>query len=145
MRACLAPLMLALACLSGCGAEMNNVLKVEDTLAVTTSQLARAVDGADALLEAKTRALASTDKPGAITYYNGYKPKIEKARAAVHASQDVITDAEAVRARIPSKDGGTCASGCLGVAKDFTAWLPALSQALVALQQAYADLKGLVN
>lgn len=136
---------LAVACLSGCGGSMNDVLKAEDTLAVTTSQVAHVVDGADALLEVKTRAKMASDPTGALAFYNGYKPKIEKARAAVHTSQDVIADAEATRSRIPAKDGGTCNAGCTGVASDFTAWLPALSSALAGLKDVYSDLKGLVQ
>jgi hypothetical protein len=129
---------------AGCSA-MNDTLKVEDTLAITTSQVAHAVDGADALLEAKTRVQLATDASGARAYYASYKPKIEKARLAVHTAQDTITDAEEVRAKIPSSAGGTCANGCTGVATDYQAWLPPLSQALSALTQAYDDVKGLVQ
>lgn len=130
---------------AGCGTAMTDTLKAEDTLAVTTSQVAHAVDGADALLEAQTRIRMATDAAAAKASYGGYKPKIEKARLAVHTAQDTVTDAEAVRVRIPAKDGGTCASGCTGASGDFTAWLPAMGKALAALEQAYADLKGLVQ
>lgn len=131
--------------LSGCGSGMTTTLKAEDALAVLTSQVAHAVDGADALLETKTRALMTTDATGAKVYYAGYKPTIEKARLAVHTSQDVVNDIEAVRSRIPSSAGGTCASGCTGLVADFTAWLPALSKALTSLEQVYSDIKGMVN
>lgn len=119
----------------GCGSAMTDTLKIEDTLAVTSSLVAHAVDGADALLEAKTRAQMATDPAGAKTAFNSYKPKIDKARLAVHTAQDTITDAEAARAKIPTG----------GDATNFTKWMPVLSQALVALQQAYADIKGLVQ
>lgn len=130
---------------AGCGSAMTDTLKAEDALAVTTSQVAHAIDGADALLEARTRTQLATDQAGAKASYAGYKPKIEKARLAVHTAQDVVNDAEQVRARIPSANGGTCASGCMGVSGDFTAWLPVMAKALSALEQAYADLKGLVQ
>jgi hypothetical protein len=126
---------LVVALLSGCGSAITDTLKVEATLAVTDSLVAHAVDGADALLEARTRAQMATDPAGAKAAYASYKPKIEKARLAVHTGQDVITDAESARASIPSG----------GDASRFTAWMPALSQALIALQQAYADIKGLVQ
>lgn len=136
---------MALVATAGCSSAMLDTLKAEDALAVTSSQVAHAVDGADALLEAKTRTQMATDVAGAKAFYASYKPAIEKARQAVHDSQDVVTNAEAVRSRIPSSAGGTCASGCVGVASDFTAWFPAIGQALAALEKAYADLKGLVQ
>lgn len=128
-------LLVALALVAGCAPTMNATLKTEATLAVTSSLVAHAVNGADALLEVKTRATMATDPAKARTAYEAYKPKIEKARLAVHTAQDVVTDAEAERAKIPTG----------GDASKFTAWLPALTEALAALQQAYADLKGLVQ
>lgn len=130
---------------SGCASTTTGTLKAEDALAVLTSQVAHAVDGADALLETATRSQLASDPAGAKSYFASYKPAIEKARLAVHTSQDVITDAEAVRSRIPSSAGGTCATGCTGASADFTAWLPALEKALASLEQVYSDIKGLVQ
>ena len=138
---------LAVATLSGCASTMKDTLKVEDTLTVATSQLAHAVDGADALLNAKARAQLATDPAAAKATYAAYKPKIEHARAAVHTAHTTIGDADDARKAIPTGSGGTCSppDPCAGDPKQFTAWLPTLKSVLVLIEDAYSELRKAVQ
>lgn len=147
IRAAALVLVAALFC-SGCGDPMMATVKTENALVLTTSQLAHAVDGVDQIENGKARAkLDAGDVVGARVLYAQYKPKVEKARAAVHTGQDTLTDVEAVRSKIPTSSGGTCSppASCTGDPKQFTAWQPAIAAALAAAEQAFAEIKSEVQ
>ena len=128
--------MLALVCLSGCATAQKSTMLAELTLATGTSIGYRTIDGIDKVKTDQIRAEIGTDKAKANADYAAYKPKIEMARAALNAADDVVQDAERVR---------QAASAGKGAWTDYTNWLPALTEAWVRVQQAIADVKELVK
>lgn len=131
MRAYLALLL----CLAGCASTQRDTLLAETSLASAVSLAYRTIDGVDNVKVAAIRAKMATDPAAANRDYVAYKPKIEKARAAVNSAEDVLEDADKLR------DAATKASGDW---KNYYAYLPALVSALVTIQQTIADVKGLL-
>jgi len=64
--------------------------------------------------------------------YADYKPRVEKWRAGLNAAEDTLENAEKERQKIPTG----------GDTKQWTAWLPSLSQAAATVLQIIADVKG---
>ena len=135
MRAYLASPMLALVCLAGCATAQRDTLLAETSLASAVSLAYRTIDGVDNVKVASIRAKMAVDPAAANRDYVAYKPKIEKARAAVNSAEDVLEDADNLR---------EAASKASGDWKNYTAYLPALVSALATIQQTIADVKGLL-
>jgi hypothetical protein len=120
----------------GCATAQRDTLMAELTLAKTTSIGYRTVDGVDKLKVDAIRAeLDGGQAVKAKADYAAYKPKIEKARAALNAAEDTLENADKERV----------AASKINDWKNYTAWLPALEQAAATVAQVVADIKGLVQ
>jgi hypothetical protein len=121
---------------TGCASAQKDTMMAELTLAKTTSIGYRTVDGVDKLTVDAIRAeLDGGQAVKAKADYAAYKPKIEKARAALNAAEDTLENADKERV----------AASKINDWKNYTAWLPALEQAAATVAQVVADIKGLVQ
>jgi hypothetical protein len=125
------------ACLGvGCADMQKRTMQVEFTLSAANSMCFHLIDSVDADETDKIRVEnLNGEHDKALQDYADYKPQMEKARAACNTGDDTVQNAEAERKKIPKG----------GDVKNFTAWFPALSSALVYVEQAINDVKGLVR
>lgn len=127
-----------LACIAmvGCGSAQMTTMKAEFALGSAVSLCYRTVDGVDEVVTDKIRVtMLNGDHDAAVQAYADYKPKIEKARLACRTANDAYENADAERQ----------AAAKINDWKQFNQWLPVLIQSAATVQQAIADIKGLVQ
>jgi hypothetical protein len=118
----------------GCATAQKDTMVAELGLASSVSLGYRTIDGIDKIRTDAIRAeLAAGQVAQARADYGAYKPTIEKARASLNAAEDTLENADKERQaaqKINSWD-------------NYTAWLPALTQAATTVAQVIADVKGI--
>jgi hypothetical protein len=133
----LLPLLLVPAALAiGCASAQKDTIMAELALAKSTSIGYRTLDDVDKLkVDAIRTELDGGQALKAKADYAAYKPKIEKARAALNAAADTLENADKERV----------AASKINDWRNYTAWLPAFEQAAATVAQVVADIKGLVQ